>query len=135
MAVYFVCMKPIQQRAVLPIAIAAFLIPIIIIEIPILQFTHWSFTYPIDDTCIHLAIAKNLAFHQVWGVSPVEFTSAASSIVYPLLLAAIVKIFGAHLVIPFLVNFAIGIILLVVIQRWLLRQGLSPAAQLGVLLA
>jgi len=128
-------MNFIQPKMVLPIAIAVFLLPIIIIEIPILQFTHGDFAYPIDDTCIHLAIAKNLAFHQVWGVSPVEFTSAASSIVYPSLLAIIVKIFGAHLIIPFLVNFVIAIVLLVVIQKWLAQQGLTPIAQLCVLLA
>lgn len=128
-------MNLIQQRTVLPIAIAIFLLPIIIIEIPILQFTHGDFAYPIDDACIHLAIAKNLAFHQVWGVSPVEFTSAASSIVYPSLLAVIVKIFGAHLILPFLVNLVVGIVLLVVLQKWLLRQGLSPLIQLWVLLA
>ena len=128
-------MNFIQPKMVLPIAIAVFLLPIIIIEIPLLQFTHGVFAYPIDDTCIHLAIAKNLAFHQVWGVSPVEFTSAASSIVYPSLLAVIVKIFGAHLIIPFLVNFIIAIVLLVVIQKWLAQQGLNPLAQLLVLLA
>lgn len=128
-------MNFIQPKTVLPIAIAVFLLPIIIIEIPILQFTHGDFAYPIDDTCIHLAIAKNLAFHQVWGVSPVEFTSAASSIVYPSLLAVIVKIFGAHLIIPFLVNFIVAIILLAVMQKWLARQGLTPLAQLCVLLA
>ncbi|MBN9383512.1 MAG: hypothetical protein J0H74_22330 [Chitinophagaceae bacterium] len=128
-------MNFIQPKMVLPIAIAVFLLPIIIVEIPILQFTHGDFAYPIDDACIHLAIAKNLAFHQVWGVSPVEFTSAASSIVYPLLLAVIVKVFGAHLIIPFLVNFIVAIILLVVIKKWLVQQGLSPLAQLCVLLA
>jgi len=128
-------MNFIQPKMVLPIAIAVFLLPIIIIEIPILQFTHGDFAYPIDDTCIHLAIAKNLAFHQVWGVSPVEFTSAASSIIYPSILAVIVLIFGTHLIIPFLVNLIVAIILLVVIQKWLAQQGLTPGAQLCVLVA
>jgi hypothetical protein len=124
----------IGQKAVLPIAIAAFLLPIVIIEYPILQFTHGVFAYPIDDTCIHLAIAKNLALHNVWGTYSGEFTSASSSILYPLLLALVIKIFGAHLLIPLIVNILAAIVLLVVLQKWLIRQGLNPTAQLLVLL-
>ncbi len=128
-------MNLIRQKTVLPLAIAAYLIPIVIIEYPLLVFTHGIFPYPIDDACIHLAIAKNIAFHQVWGVSPVEFTSAASSILYPLILAATVKIFGTHLVIPFLLNVIFTLILLTVIQKWLVRNGISPSSQLLILLA
>jgi hypothetical protein len=125
----------ISRRAVLPTAIAAFLIPVILIEYPILQFTHGVFAYPIDDTCIHLSIAKNLALHGVWGTYSGEFASAASSILYPLLLALTVKIFGAHLVIPIVVNLLASIILLAVIQKWLIQQALAPFSQLMVLIA
>lgn len=123
----------IRQRAVLPAAIAAFLVPVIIIEFPILQFTHGEFAYPIDDTCIHLTIAKNLALHGVWGTYSGQFASAASSILYPLVLALLVKIVGAHLWLPFFVNFLAVLVLLVVLQKWLARQGLGPLAQIVVL--
>jgi hypothetical protein len=123
----------ISQKAVLPLAIAAFLMPVLLIEYPILQFTHGVFAYPIDDTCIHLTIARNLAYHQVWGTYSGEFASAASSILYPLLLAVLVKIFGSHLILPFLANVGAALVLLLVLQRWLVRQGLGPIAQLLVL--
>lgn len=128
-------MNLITPRSVLPIAMAAYLITIAIIVIPLLQYTQGAFPYPIDDTCIHLAIAKNLAIHHVWGVSPVEFTSAASSILYPLILAGVIKIFGAHLVIPFLLNVLFSLALLAVLRQWLARHGISPLAQLLVLIA
>jgi hypothetical protein len=122
-----------HQKAVLPIAIAAFLVPVLIIEYPILQFTHGEFAYPIDDACIHLSIAKNLALHGVWGTYSGQFASAASSILYPLLLALFVKVLGVHLWIPFFVNVIAVLVLLVVLERWLVRQGLGPVAQVLVL--
>jgi len=125
----------IKKNTVLLITIAVFLIPIIIVEYPLLQLTNGFFPYPIDDTCIHLAIAKNLAVHHVWGISPGEFVSAASSILYPLILAGTVKIFGAHLIIPFLVNVLAAIILLVVMQNWLIRQGVQSWSRLWILVA
>src|SRR5258708_36139334 len=107
----------ISNRTSLLIAIAAFIIPIIIIEYPLLMSTGGLFPYPIDDSCIHLAIARNIAYHQVWGVSPHEFVSASSSVLYPLVLATVVRIFGVHLIIPFLVNVVAALALLAVMQR------------------
>jgi hypothetical protein len=52
------------------------------------------FVYPVDDVYIHMAVAKNVAAHGVWGVSPHEFSSATSSPLYILLLASIFKIVG-----------------------------------------
>jgi len=53
---------------------------------------------PIDDTYIHMAMAKNLAHHGIWGVSPVEFSSTSSSIGYTLLLGFLFYIFGETIV-------------------------------------
>ena len=121
-------------RSVLWISIAAFLIPTLLIEFWVLPATNWTFAYPIDDTFIHLAIAKNLAFHQVWGISSHEFVSAASSLLYPFLIAITLKIFGSYIIIPFIINLIAGIILLAVLQRWLIRQEIGQAAQLWILL-
>src|SRR6266851_2122500 len=41
--------------------------------------TQWHLVYPLDDAYIHMAIAKNLAQHGVWGVTSHEFTSCSSS--------------------------------------------------------
>lgn len=119
---------------VLLLAITSFLIPIILVEYNVFQFTHGVFSYPIDDAFIHLAIGRNLAFYQTWGINPHEFVSAASSLLYPILVAIVIKLFGTHLIIPLLLNVIAGILLLAVLQRWLQRQGIHPAAQFIVLL-
>src|SRR5579863_5573742 len=54
------------------------------------------FVYVVDDPYIHMAIAKNLAAHGVWGVTPYQFSSSSSSIIWPLLLSSIYRLFGPH---------------------------------------
>ena len=51
--------------------------------------------YPLDDAYGHMAIARNLAQHGIWGFSPINgFSSGGSSLVWPLLLAGCFNIFG-----------------------------------------
>lgn len=66
--------------------------------------TDGTFTYAVDDAYIHLAIAKNIADHGVYGVTPYEFNAASSSIVWPLLLAAIRRVFGPGELAPLALN-------------------------------
>jgi len=70
------------------------------------------FVYPLDDTYIHLALARNLALHHVWGIRPLQFASASSSPGWILLLAAMDLLFGTHLITPILLNllFAAGVL-------------------------
>ena len=55
------------------------------------------FVYALDDPYIHLAIAKNFAFHGVWGITSREFTSASSSPLWTALLALGLKMSGPNL--------------------------------------
>jgi hypothetical protein len=91
------------------------------------------FSYPVDDTYIHLKIAQNLAIYGNWGINPGEFNSASSSVLYTILLAALIKIFQAPLLIPLVINAIAGTILLWIVCKWLGRQGLSAIVQLLIL--
>lgn len=60
--------------------------------------------YALDDAYIHMAIAKNLAEHGVWGVTRFGFSSSSSSILWPMLLALIYKIAGVSVLAPYVLN-------------------------------
>jgi hypothetical protein len=119
---------------VLFIAILSLLIPVAWIEYSVLHATHGTLAYPLDDTFIHMAVARNLAFEHYWGIAGHVFASTSSSPFYTVLLAGTFSIFGVHLVIPLLLNLVAGVLVLVVMQRWLQRQGLTDVAQLVILL-
>jgi hypothetical protein len=67
------------------------------------------FVYPIDDSYIAMAMAKNLALHGVWGVSSHGFSSSSSSILYPLLLAAAYRITGINEFASFVLSWVFGV--------------------------
>ena len=87
----------------------------------ILGQTHGTFVYPLDDTYIHLALARTLAAHGVWGIGPQEFGSASSSPGWTLLLAALTKLFGPHALTPLVVNLLLAAALLFVADAALQR--------------
>jgi hypothetical protein len=119
---------------VLIIAILSLLLPVAWIEWSVLRATHGILAYPLDDTFIHMAVAKNLAFEHYWGIAGHSFASTSSSPFYTVLLAGLFRIFGVHTIIPLLINVIAGTLVLIVMHRWLKVQGLTRAAQLLILL-
>lgn len=77
-----------------------------------LRHTAGAISYPVDDTFIHLALAKQIALSGVYGVTPHEFAAASSSIGWPLVLALSIKIAGAKAWLPLLLNAAFAVALL-----------------------
>ncbi len=75
--------------------------------------------YASDDVYIHMAIAKNFARHGVWGVTSLGFTSCASSILWPILIALTYVLFGVNEWSPLLLNLGISLVLLAVLYRGL----------------
>ncbi|HEY4061170.1 MAG TPA: hypothetical protein VGM30_04680 [Puia sp.] len=120
--------------AVLLTAIAALLVPTARIENAILQHTRGTVIYPRDNAFIGMTVARNLAFYTVWGTTKFSFQSAAASPLYTILLAVFYFIAGEYLVIPLVINLLTAIFFLVILQRWLIRRGLSPVGQLLILL-
>jgi hypothetical protein len=92
------------------------------------------FMYPIDDSFIHMVVARNLAFQGNWGIAGHEFASASSSILYTLILAGLFKIFSVNIWISLAVNIISGVALLAAIQRWLEKEDIKPRGQLLILI-
>jgi hypothetical protein len=85
----------------------------------ILRQTGGRFIYNLDDAYIHLAIAKHVVREGIFGVTPFEFSSSSSSILWPLLLAAGFRILGEFELLPFLINLAVlGVFIAILFREW-----------------
>jgi hypothetical protein len=69
----------------------------------ILRRTHGEVLFTLDDAYIHLALAQHLAAAGHYGINESEFAAPSSSIIYPFLLALLLKI-GLGQVSAWLVN-------------------------------
>jgi hypothetical protein len=97
--------------------------------------TGGNLIYASDDVYIHMAMARNLLRHGVWGVTPYGFTSSASSLIWPVLLAATYALFGVNEWSPLAINMIASLALLVEVDRIARRHGASSPVVLAVLLA
>jgi len=94
-----------------------------------------TLTYPLDDAYIHMAVGRNLALHGVWGITPHEFAGASSSPGWTLLLAALIRLTGVHLITPLIVNVAAGFALLLAASfmlAWALPTATIPFLAIAV---
>ena len=122
-------MKP--ARYIVPFALAAALFAALLLLLIRhgLRQNAGVFVYPLDDAYIHLAIGRNLATHGVWGISPYTFSGASSSPGWTLLLAAVVRVAGIHLLAPLVLNVLAALLLLLLacllLARMLPRAGIA----------
>ncbi len=111
-----------NSYVIIILSVCALFIPIVLTEYGVLKFSGGIFSYPLDDTYIHMSIAKNFAQNGTWGINAHQFSAASSSILYTILLAVLFKIFSANVLIPFILNAITAIILLIVIQKRLAER-------------
>ena len=97
--------------------------------------TTGHFFYPLDDTYITMAIARNLADNGTWGPVAHEFSSCASSPFWVLALASVYRLFGPNEWAPLLLSLASGTALVVVVCHVLRGLDVKPVATLAILLA
>lgn len=76
------------------------------------------YIYPIDDTYIHLALARNFADYGTWSVNTSGFDSASSSVLYTLLLTFFIKVFGDWEYYPLLINTVFGFLTIYAVYRY-----------------
>jgi hypothetical protein len=107
-----------------------------LIERAALHHTGGQLSYPIDDAFIHLALAKHLVFDGVYGVTKYGFTASSSSIVWPFLLAGVMRVVGDGVAIPLALNVIAAVALVAVCARALDRApGLDATSRTAALLA
>jgi hypothetical protein len=109
-------------------AVVTYLAVVIALAAAITAKTGGTLVYPLDDTYVHMAIAKHTAVDGVWGVTSEHFTSASSSPLWTALLAVTYAIFGVSDAAPLALNVVIGIALLVSAYRLLIDAGMPAIA-------
>ena len=82
-----------------------------------LSLTGGHLVYAVDDAYIHLAMARTLAESGVWGISASQPAFASSSPGWTLLLAGLYAIGLRSEWVPFILNIAGAVLLLVVVDR------------------
>ena len=90
-----------------------------------------EYVYPIDDTYIHMVMAKTLAVNGVWGVEPGKLAFCSSSPLWTLILGGLYFVFGVADVLPWLLALGFNIASLFLVSRALGRLGASVCWQLG----
>jgi hypothetical protein len=91
----------------------------------VLNTNQGMFVYTHDDAYIHLAMAKHYAANGTWGVTPYEFSSSSSSLLWTFLLALCISLFGLSDLIPLILNIFFGSLLIVILFWWLTKEQLS----------
>ncbi|MBC8035308.1 MAG: hypothetical protein H7Y03_14255, partial [Chitinophagaceae bacterium] len=86
--------------------------------------------YPLDDTYIHMAIAKNIKEHGVWGATRFAFSSTSSSVLYTLILWFAFVVTGINIWIPLIINWLVAGILLYLLSRISLQFMVGKASLL-----
>ncbi|MEO5996777.1 MAG: hypothetical protein ABIN89_08595 [Chitinophagaceae bacterium] len=113
-----------------------FLVAVVaLLEYVTLHKTNGVFCYPLDDTFIHMAVAKNMAIHGNWGITASEWVSTSSSPFFTGLLSLLFKLFGVSVYFPFILGIAGAVLMIVSMQRELNRySSLSVAAKIACII-
>ena len=126
-----------DRRGPLVIALALLAVGLALVVRQVEQQADGRFVYALDDTYIHLAIAKNLTLHGNWGVSPTEFSTAASSLAWPLAVSGAFLLCGVREWVPLAFN-AIAAALAVLVAWSILERRKPPywlmLVMLGILI-
>lgn len=94
-----------------------------------------NFIYSLDDTYIHLSIAKNFAESGNWSVNGSSFSSSTSSPLWTFIISITYLIPSSNLYSPFFLNLSISALLLIICYNLLKKINLSSSLIFVVLLA
>ena len=107
-------------------ALGIFWATIVVILVLSARQNQGHFIYALDDSYIHMSMAKNFAQHGVWGINKSEFTSSSSALLWTLLLSLIYFFIGLNEFAPFILSLIFGTLLLITVYLLLRKYSLPP---------
>ncbi len=117
------------------LVLAAYWLSVICLVVYSMQLTEGNLIYALDDSYIHMSMAKNAAVHGVWGVTRYGFSSSTSSPLWTLLLAINYVLFGVNNLSPLLLNLFFASLTVLLSYRYLKQNINSPFTVFLILLA
>ena len=91
----------------------AYLVTVAALLVMSLRRTGGRLIYLTDDPAIHMSVARNLALHGTWGVTPGHFQSASSSPLWTVLLAGWIRVAPSTMSLaPLLLNLGSGVLVI-----------------------
>ena len=127
-------MKRVAERWPLLVALAFLWLSLAVIFHFSRSLNQGRLVYSLDDAYIHMALAKHLVQHGVWGVTKYGFSSSQSSLLWPLLLALIYLPAGPNEITPLVLNVVLSTLVVACLFLLLERRGLPAPFILLVLL-
>ncbi|WP_322794320.1 hypothetical protein [Bellilinea sp.] len=113
--------QPINKMDTVPYLLYVFMVGVLLAQA--LYNTGGQPGYPVDDAFIHMAIARHFVQDGRWSVDLSPFTSATSSPLWTLLLAAAFHLFGVRDWAALLLSLLSGAAALLLAQRLLAKSG------------
>ena len=126
---------PLRGRGPLAVALALLLVSVAVLVAWSLPRGGGRIVYALDDAYIHMAMARNLAEHGVFGVTRYGFTSSSSSPLWTLLLAGLFTLFGPREWLPFALDVLGAGSLLIVADHVLRAHGVRAGSRRLALIA
>ena len=120
-------------RSPLLLPLAVFLVSLAAALRTALRWTDGRLIYALDDAYIHMAVAKTLASHGIWGCTPFHFSSSSSSLLWTFGLGVAYRAFQVHDWTPLVLNVGFAIGTLVVAEVSLARFGAPPVLRASAL--
>lgn len=119
----------------LAVALAVFAVVLCALIVSVRKNCGGHFGYPMDDTYIHMAMARSLSQHGVWGLTRYEFSSTSSSPLFTLLLAAVYLVTGPVEIAPLILDIVFATLLLFLLDYALAKGGVPGLPRTLLLLA
>ena len=111
-----------------PFIIAGMMLAIALLEFVVgVVLSGGRFAYPLDDTYIHMAMAREFATSGTWGLEAGVPVFASSSPLWTLVLASVFKVFGFRILIPLVLAALFAFLALAFVVRHWLDNGVSVA--------
>lgn len=104
---------------ILLLCIFVYFATIIILVVSGIRSNSGTFVYPLDDTYIHMALARNFADNGVWGVTGNTHSFCSSSPLWTLLLSSVYFVIGSNIWLPLVLNIAFGVLFIIFVFNFL----------------